>query len=112
MGTRRLPYPARLRDQLLDELPGIRGAGSVTVTPRDRDGRRCPAYEAAFYEVAAFYVSMGTSLDVLEAALSAQPGTVRTTQVSGRAVSGPATPTGPGSAAAVTALPCARKCSR
>lgn len=83
MSTRTLPYPSRLRDQLTDELPGIRGNGSVQVTPRDRHGRRCAVWDADFYEVAAYYVALGTPLDTLEAALRARPGTVRTTQISG-----------------------------
>ncbi len=82
MTTRKLPYPARLRDQLAAEL-GIAGRGAVTVTPQDRKGRRCPAYDAAWYEIAAYYTDMGPPLDELEAALRARPGTVRTTQVTG-----------------------------
>lgn len=83
MSTRTLPSPSQLRDQLKDELPDIRGRGRVEVTPRDRDGRRCAAWDAEFYEVAAYYVAMGTSLDRLEAALQARIGTVRTTQITG-----------------------------
>jgi hypothetical protein len=83
MSTCTLPYPCQLRDQLKDELPDIRGRGSVKVTPRDRDGRRCAAWDAEFYEVAAYYVATGTSLDRLEAALRARIGTVRTTQITG-----------------------------
>jgi hypothetical protein len=83
MGTRALPYPAQFRDQLKYKLSGIWGDGHVEVTPRDRNGRRCPAYDAAWYEVSAWYVAMSVPLDELEAALRALPGTVRTTQVTG-----------------------------
>jgi hypothetical protein len=83
MSARTLPLPSRLRNQLLRELD-LPGGGSVTVTPRDKDGRQCSAWLAESYEVGAYYVDMGTPLDDLEAVLRARPGTVRTTQITGR----------------------------
>jgi hypothetical protein len=83
MSTLTLPGPARLRDQLTAELRMHSGRGAITVTPRDRNGRQCSAWAADFYEVAAYYVGMGTPLDELEATLRARPGVVRTTQVTG-----------------------------
>lgn len=67
--------PRPVADQLTYELPGIRRHGYVQVTPRDPSGRRCAAWDAAYY------IATGTPLDELEAALRARPGTARTTQV-------------------------------
>jgi hypothetical protein len=84
MSTRTLPSPAQLRDELKYSLPGIRlHGGYVQVTPQDREGRRCAAWEAEWYEIAAYYIEMGRPLDELEAALKAWPGVIRTTQVTG-----------------------------
>lgn len=78
MSTHTLPGPARLRDQLRYLVDD---AGYVQVTPRDKDGRRCAAWDAEWYEVAAFYMYTGTPLDPLEEKLRALPGVCRTTQV-------------------------------
>jgi len=79
MSTNTLPLPSELRRELAAKLPPM--YGRLTVTPRDKAGRKCPAMRAAWYEVAAWYAEMGTSLDDLEEALRAWPGCVRTTRV-------------------------------
>ena len=54
----------------------------VTITPRGRDERRCPAYAADHYEVNVFYAASDlAALDPLEEALKAEPGVYLTTRV-------------------------------
>jgi hypothetical protein len=81
MSTRTLGLPADLRHALTAALPPMHG--HIIVTPRDADGRTCAAWSSEWYEVAAYYASMGTPLDELEAALRAWPGCIRTTQITG-----------------------------
>ena len=82
MSTRTLPLPAQFRDTLAAVLPSM--YGRITVTPRDKAGRKCAAWSSEWYEVAAWFTAMGTPLDELEAALRAWPGCERTTQITGR----------------------------
>lgn len=84
MPTYRTVLPAELRHQLEDLLPRQHGVCRpvVQVTPRDRGGRKCPAYEADHYEVRAFYTTTDAdSLDLLEKALREMPGVYVATQV-------------------------------
>jgi hypothetical protein len=78
-----LRYPAEMKRHLESVLPQQDAATlGVIVTPRDRDGRKCPAYESECYEIQAFYTR--TSRDVLERledAIRALPGVYLTTQV-------------------------------
>lgn len=86
MTTYRLPYPAELVRKLQGSLPRETAGGMlcVRVTPRDRDQRRCAAYDADHYEVQAFYTTMSPALlGELEAALAEVPGVYLTTQVCG-----------------------------
>lgn len=86
MTTHRLPYPADLAKNLQGALPRETawGALCVRVTPRDHAQRKCAAYEADHYELAAFYTTMSPDpLDQLETALAEVPGVYVTTQVRG-----------------------------
>lgn len=82
MSTATLPRPSAVRDWIKDKLPR-RFYGELQVTPRDKNGRRCAAISAEWYEVAIWHANMGEQLDELEALLRDWPGCVRTTQVYG-----------------------------
>lgn len=64
------PMPAELRRELPHKLPGD---ARVTITPRDDAEKRCSAWQATHYEVAAYYVAMETDLLPLYQALHAMP---------------------------------------
>ena len=83
MSTYTLPLPATMRDRLRDALPRYGGGQAVImVTPRSRDERRCPAYDAHHYEVHAYYTTLSAdALPALEQALRETPGVYATTQV-------------------------------
>jgi hypothetical protein len=85
MSTYRLAYPADLKRQLMNQLPGDGHRATpynIVVTPRDKRGRKSPVYDADFYEVKAFYINKALDrLDILEAAFKHIPGVYRTTQV-------------------------------
>lgn len=83
MSTWTLGMPGQMRRQLEHSLPRPRGLQAhVSITPRDRRGHRCPAYDAACYEVHAYYTTSDLpSLAVLEQALQQVPGVYLTTQV-------------------------------
>lgn len=86
MTTYNLGYPADLRRRLEATLPRELGKyrPQVNVTPRDRDEKRCAAYEADHYEVHAHYSPSDRDLlGPLEEALKAEPGVYLTTQVYG-----------------------------
>lgn len=87
MTTYRIGLPSEVKRELEYTLPRQAGTSApvVRVTPRDRDQRKCAAYEAHHYEVQAFYTTTDTeSLDLLEKALRELPGVYMTTQVRGR----------------------------
>jgi hypothetical protein len=50
----------------------------VQVVPRTKDEKRCPAYDADHYEIAAYYTSVGHELLSLEIALHRLPEVYRT----------------------------------
>ena len=89
MSTDTLGYPAQLRDRLKITLPQDIRSGPVMVhmEPKDKEHRKCAAWAADHYEVAAFYASMGPSEDFLyarlEEALRELPETYLTTQLQG-----------------------------
>jgi hypothetical protein len=80
----RLGLPSDFKRRLQASLPAYSGV-PVSVgdpVPRNRQERRCAAYEADHYEVRAFYTTVSReSLDMLEEALKAVPGVYATTQV-------------------------------
>ena len=82
MSIRTLGYPADLRDRLRYKLPDC---PMVRVEPKDSDHRRCAAWAADHYEVAAYYAESGPSqlYDALEEALGELPETYLTTQLKG-----------------------------
>ena len=83
MTTYSLKYPAALKRQLQSELPQRPAAtlGEI-VTPRDREGCKCPAFWSDCYEVQAFYTrSSPEALDQLEEAVRTVPGVRITTQI-------------------------------
>jgi hypothetical protein len=71
MNTDTLGYPAQLRDRLKITLPQDIRSGPVMVhmEPKNKEHRKCAAWAADHYEVAAFYASMGPSEDFLYARL-------------------------------------------
>ena len=83
MTTYSLKSPAALKRQLQSELPQRPAATlGVIVTPRDREGRNCPAFWSDCYEVQAFYTrSSPEALDQLEEAVRTLPGVRITTQI-------------------------------
>lgn len=73
--------PAQMRDRLHDYLPD---RPHIIVRSLDARHKRCPAWQASHYEVAAFYYSTkGNQLAELEAALAALPGVCLTTIIDG-----------------------------
>lgn len=80
MSTRTLPYPAELERWMAREMPDM---PHVRVIPRDKDGRKCAAWEADCYEVHVCPVATPSpsQFDGLEVALRAWPGCYRVTRV-------------------------------
>lgn len=80
------PSPRELARQISERLwSGLsQGTWTVQVTRLDKDGRRrCAAWDAEWYEAAAYFTDLGASLTELEQALKTWPGVLRTTRVTG-----------------------------
>jgi hypothetical protein len=79
MSTRTLPDPPAMERQITREMPH---RPHVTVTPRGKDGCKCPAWAADHYEVLMYPVVIWPSsvFDDIETAIWRWPGCVDVTQ--------------------------------
>ena len=84
MSTYLFPPPREFAQQLGDHL-GIQLTGTTgwRAIPRNKHGQRCPRWDAEWFEVAAYFTDMGTSLTRMQELLAAEFGCVRTTTITG-----------------------------
>jgi hypothetical protein len=82
VSTRNLPYPREMEIWLADKLPAARGSyNHVGVYPKGKDGRRCAAWAADYYEVHVCPAASSDPLEPIVEALKSWPGCFRTTRV-------------------------------
>jgi hypothetical protein len=59
-----IAYPGDIKALVSLQIPGY---PTIDVIPRDKDQKRCAAYEATHWEVIAYYTDLGHDLDELAA---------------------------------------------